>query len=755
MKTTARNLSSCRGSALITAIMYSTVLVLIFGSLLSWTMTERRLTYRHATWLEARNAAEAIAEYGISQIYANGRSSNVILSTETANQIMFRSTGSKALQLPGSGLLSSPRLVTNGSSAPEVRAGSLTPYVTAGNASMFFFNGNAINYANDRDVSNRWAQRRDIRIIAKATVTPPGGGSPVTSYVQEVLSVRAVPLFTAAIFYNMDMELSPGPTMNIGGPVVVNGSLYVGGRGANITFQDTVSTSGNIFHALKNKYTLYTLAAAGTSESFMGSNDGNINFKSGAGTTSMKDGSTWNDSTMNVSSTIMSAINSYGTVADYTAALNAAATTNLAAFNAIRTTNGWADYVKTNATRAPLPAIPDYREQSPTATASTDDCDNSGHLIIEPALATTDPHYSADIEAQKFATKAGLTFVVNPSTGDIKAYVGGSDLTGTLVTTALPSGLITYSGYSGPSSYSSGNATNSVTGGLFDQRRNKGVNLVKLDYSKLRTALKKIGTTDSTAIKGLTSAGWTGVVYIKIAGSPTTRVADGGTATTRPGSTIAGTSDALRTGVQIINGANTATDGTPTDGASHPGLTIATNNPIYIKGAFNADGSTTSASITNKDSDLELPASIAADAITVLSSNFSEGNSAKNSGSSTDSAATNEISAAFITGLTPTNKDQSNRSSGGAHNLVRFLEDWGGGARSLYIRGSLCSMYESRVATEPFTLSYYSPPARNWGLNQLFRNGSFPPGIPMTISFRRIGFKELTATEYNAIRTSL
>jgi hypothetical protein len=88
------------------------------------------------------------------------------------------------------------------------------------------------------------------------------------------------------------------------------------------------------------------------------------------------------------------------------------------------------------------------------------------------------------------------------------------------------------------------------------------------------------------------------------------------------------------------------------------------------------------------------------------------------------------------------------------HNVVRFLENWSN--KPVYIRGSLMCMYESRVATERFSLSYYSPPLRNWGLNKRFSvDGEQPPGIGLTPSYRRVGFKELSAAEYAAAKTAL
>lgn len=53
-----------RGSALITVLIFSFVLLTLVASVMQWSVSERRLNTRSASWLEARNAAEAVAEYG-------------------------------------------------------------------------------------------------------------------------------------------------------------------------------------------------------------------------------------------------------------------------------------------------------------------------------------------------------------------------------------------------------------------------------------------------------------------------------------------------------------------------------------------------------------------------------------------------------------------------------------------------------------------------------------------------------------------
>lgn len=63
---------------------------------------------------------------------------------------------------------------------------------------------------------------------------------------------RLVPLFQFAAFYNKDLEILPGPTMVLSGPVHANGDLYLLSDGNSLTIQGQVTTSGRLFRGRKN-----------------------------------------------------------------------------------------------------------------------------------------------------------------------------------------------------------------------------------------------------------------------------------------------------------------------------------------------------------------------------------------------------------------------------------------------------------------------------------------------------------------------
>jgi hypothetical protein len=133
------------------------------------------------------------------------------------------------------------------------------------------------------------------------------------------------------------------------------------------------------------------------------------------------------------------------------------------------------------------------------------------------------------------------------------------------------------------------------------------------------------------------------------------------------------------------------------------------------------------------------------------------------------SPTTTEISTCFLIGIVPTNHNPSgiagvdnppttasnNQTSGGVHNYPRLLEAWAG-AVPLYIRGSMVAMFESRVAMEPWSIRVYNGAIRNWGLHQSLRDTNHDlPLEPMVLNARRARYREITATEYAAMKAKI
>ena len=115
------------------------------------------------------------------------------------------------------------------------------------------------------------------------------------------------------------------------------------------------------------------------------------------------------------------------------------------------------------------------------------------------------------------------------------------------------------------------------------------------------------------------------------------------------------------------------------------GLTVATPNPLYVLGNYNATA------LGPADTRNTLPAALIADAITVLSPNWKDANSTLALGNRIATDTT--VNAAFLAGVVPTSLASY---SGGVENFPRFLEDWN--AKVLTYNGSMVVMYHSKVA---------------------------------------------------------
>jgi hypothetical protein len=196
----------------------------------------------------------------------------------------------------------------------------------------------------------------------------------------------------------------------------------------------------------------------------------------------------------------------------------------------------------------------------------------------------------------------------------------------------------------------------------------------------------------------------------------------------------------FRRALKIINGGIVA-------GANNlpaSGIMIAAENPVYLKGDFNA----TAASVTAEPN---VPAAIVGDSITLLSNNFNDAMTFMYPNDSARRVATDTgYRFAMITGKTiPFPKPagwgvNELGSDGGVHNFMKMLENWGG--RNLRYRGSMVSLYYSRQAIGIYRAdaNIYGAPTRGYSFDIDFLTPALlPPGTPMfrdinTLKFRQI-----------------
>jgi Tfp pilus assembly protein PilX len=155
-------------------------------------------------------------------------------------------------------------------------------------------------------------------------------------------------------------------------------------------------------------------------------------------------------------------------------------------------------------------------------------------------------------------------------------------------------------------------------------------------------------------------------------------------------------------------------------------LSIATNLPLYVKDDFN-----------NYPGKWK-PASLVADAITILSNAWQDSYSGEGA---TELAPTHTtVNAAVLAGHSPTPFPGSPIGGGQFENFPRFLEKWGG--QTLTLLGSYVSLWYPKVAQAPWSCCwYYSPPIRDWSFDVRFRDPTLmPPLTPLVGQILRVGF---------------
>lgn len=190
------------------------------------------------------------------------------------------------------------------------------------------------------------------------------------------------------------------------------------------------------------------------------------------------------------------------------------------------------------------------------------------------------------------------------------------------------------------------------------------------------------------------------------------------------------------------------------EGAELPpdGLTVATARPLYVQGHFNQPVST---HLGTTNTSGTKPASLAADAINVLSGSWVDANSIS-SLLSTRVASDTTVNAAFLSGIVPTlASNQSLKYSGGVENYPRFLEKWSG--RTFTYNGSMVVMFNSQFATNGWKYggSVYEAPTRRWAFDLNFMDGNkLPPGTPQLTAMIRGSWAVIRAGYTNTVAES-
>jgi len=298
---------------------------------------------------------------------------------------------------------------------------------------------------------------------------------------------------------------------------------------------------------------------------------------------------------------------------------------------------------------------------------------DSYHELIEPPNTS----YTDPLAGKRYYDQAGVKILINSSNTvtikDQNDNVLGPWSTGNAA--AL---------------YSTFNDAITTNQTIQDNREGASVRLATLDMG-----------TVSSAIRNGTLGPFNNIIYISDTSASTT----GGTP---------------KRGIRLKNGATMPSNG----------ITVASQNPVYIQGDYNTGGSNPPSNSGNYAQPqvtgyTRAPCAVVADAVNILSNSWDDSDSFSSLGSRTASNTT--VNTAIVSGIVPS---ANNNYSGGAENFPRLLEDWSGKSFTYY--GSMVELYKSAQSIGKWgSGNVYNPPNRQWFFDTNLQVYTPPGSLPV------------------------
>jgi hypothetical protein len=264
---------------------------------------------------------------------------------------------------------------------------------------------------------------------------------------------------------------------------------------------------------------------------------------------------------------------------------------------------------------------------------------------------------------------------------------------------------------------------------MYDEREGKQVAMTKLDVGALKA---KLDTARAKPVGDAQHFDFQGLLYINLKGSSKTTPA----------------------GIKLTNATSI-----PYNSTTGAGFSVSTNGGLYVQGSYNTTplkDSGGSPIIGDDGQPRAVPAMLIGDALTLLSSNWVDPTtslplssrvaslSSDETAAQTDSSVqtphgvnTSIVNAGLLTGNVASNLSGA---SGGAQNLVRYLEDWSG--KNVNFNGSLGRLFNSTNLVGPYAGGagvVYNPPSRTFSFDTNIPTHP-PPGNPTTTAFGRGDF---------------
>jgi Tfp pilus assembly protein PilX len=203
-------------------------------------------------------------------------------------------------------------------------------------------------------------------------------------------------------------------------------------------------------------------------------------------------------------------------------------------------------------------------------------------------------------------------------------------------------------------------------------------------------------------------------------------------------------------GIRVYNGRDLVT---PISGETPKGLSIISDQAVYIRGNYNCGTACTAPDFEKPgNDDQRIPAAVMADTINVLSNNWSLDDLTSIKPITGRTATETTINAAFLAGIDITGgvnglggQDLNDNTGGGLNNYPRFHENWASTVPFNYL-GSLVSLSAPRKVNGIFcgsdfenpNCNIYNPPIRNWSYDLKFNNAAnLPPLTPRVLSLKQ------------------
>ncbi len=654
-------------------LILSTAIAVIAGSVLSSSITEKRVNQRNFLRSEALRAAEVALELAFAE-YVNDVETNSGLYASAVTSPKQKITLSSRGQ---------SMVVRNNITNVEIRSEFVPLPVRR------FIDGD--DPANDDDpLKNKFVIETNINLYAQVTASR--GGEEVEVFLAKTMAIRDAPLFSHAIFFNDDLLFHRN--FDIVGDVHTNGDLELDTHNGDDPLKLGVMTT-----AVGDVYRLTTVDSYNMGNRL--SNGDNL---------VKADGKLDLDNMY---------YNSGGTVYSNGELVEKGVDSRM---------SNWLEYSQENFNGSLMDSsygIPMFKpvgaedaRKDNIYTKDVNEMNNSGYALIEPLLPST--HAAAKnsaVREGKMAAKAGLllrveanqewtpkdrygNYTSNPNkiVNDneyfvVKGYKYSTrieDGTPQLKSVPLPDRLIgssnsnisaVNSGQPYPEKFTETSSTgyregkyydSKITGGLEDTRSGRSMDLITMDVSRLKEVLETdYNSLDSTGKSFRdnfsTSSDWNGIVYVEL---PTSLTVDSGASKnttdidSKPfvyGSAekdipelasqygtaswkhtpkdrtdnIVPIAEEFRTldtsdtgmGLQVINGSKLPSVG------QNEGFTLATNTSMYVVDHYNADGNfRTGTGLVEGDGSNatadknhgEVPAALMADSVTLLSGNWKD-----------------------------------------------------------------------------------------------------------------------------------